>query len=145
MLLRLPEEESAATGPLEVSVRPGERVVVLGLIRNESGIVDNYDISVSGLPEGWWTVTPATAYLVPYGTSGNYEQEIQIHLHPPRTPEAEARAWPVEVVASSRAYETQVAGAPATVGVEAYQDVAAKLAPGSRVGPAEGAVQADGS
>ena len=129
LLLRLPEEESAATGPLEVSVRPGERVVVLGLIRNESGIVDNYDISVSGLPEGWWTVTPATAYLVPYGTSGNYEQEIQIHLHPPRTPEAQARAWQAEVVASSRAYETQVAGAPATVEVQAYQDVAAKLAP----------------
>ena len=129
LLLRLPEEESAATGPLEVSVRPGERVVVLGLIRNESGIVDNYDISVSGLPEGWWTVTPATAYLVPYGTSGNYEQELQIHLHPPRTPEAQARAWQAEVVASSRAYETQVAGAPATVEVQAYQDVAAKLAP----------------
>ena len=74
-------------------------------------------------------MTPATAYLVPYGTSGNYEQELQIHLHPPRTPEAQARAWQTEVVASSRAYETQVAGAPATVEVEAYQDVAAKLAP----------------
>ena len=129
LLLRLAEEESAATGPLEVSVKPGERVVVLGLIRNESGIVDNYDISVSGLPEGWWTVTPATAYLVPYGTSGNYEQELQIHLHPPRTPEAQAKAWPTEVVASSRAYETQVAGASVSVGVEAYEDVAAKLAP----------------
>ncbi len=129
LLLRLPEDESAASGPLEVSVRPGERVVVLGLIRNESGIVDNYDISVSGLPEGWWTVTPATAYLVPYGTSGNYEQEIQIHLHPPRTPEAQARPWQTEVVASSRAYEAQVAGAAATVEVEPYQDVAAKLAP----------------
>ena len=129
LLLRLAEEDSAATGPLEVSVKPGERVVVLGLIRNESGIVDNYDISVSGLPEGWWTVTPATAYLVPYGTSGNYEQELQIHLHPPRTPEAQAKAWPTEVVASSRAYETQVAGASVSVGVEAYQDVAAKLAP----------------
>ncbi len=103
--------------------------MLLGLIRNESGIVDNYDIAVSGLPEGWWTVAPATAYLVPYGSSGTYEQELQIHLHPPRVPQAEARPWSIEVVARSRAYETQVAGSPATVEIEPYQDVAAKLAP----------------
>ena len=129
LLLRLPDDDAAAAGAVEVSVKPGERAMLLGLIRNESGIVDNYDIAVSGLPEGWWTVAPATAYLVPYGTSGTYEQELQIHLHPPRVPQAEARPWSIEVVARSRAYETQVAGAPATVEIEPYQDVAAKLAP----------------
>ncbi|MGZ4179339.1 MAG: PASTA domain-containing protein [Solirubrobacteraceae bacterium] len=129
LLLRLPDDDAAATGPVSVAVKPGERVIVLGLIRNESGIVDNYDIAVSGLPEGWWTVAPATAYLVPYGSSGTYEQEIQIHLHPPRVPQAEARPWSIEVVARSRAYETQVAGAPATATIEPYQDVAAKLTP----------------
>ena len=128
-MLRLPDDDAAAAGAVEVSVKPGERAMLLGLIRNESGIVDNYDIAVSGLPEGWWTVAPATAYLVPYGTSGTYEQELQIHLHPPRVPQAEARPWSIEVVARSRAYETQVAGAPATVEIEPYQDVAAKLAP----------------
>ena len=129
LLLRLPDDDAAATGPVHVAVKPGERVVLLGLIRNESGIVDNYDIAVSGLPEGWWTVAPATAYLVPYGSSGTYEQEIQIHLHPARVPQAEARPWAIEVVATSRAYETQVAGAPATVQIEPYQDIAAKLTP----------------
>ena len=129
LLLRLPDDDAAATGPVHVAVKPGERVVLLGLIRNESGIVDNYDIAVSGLPEGWWTVAPATAYLVPYGSSGTYEQEIQIHLHPARVPQAEARPWAIEVVATSRAYETQVASAPATVQIEPYQDIAAKLTP----------------
>ena len=129
LLLRLPDDDAAAAGAVEVSVKPGERAMLLGLIRNESGIVDNYDIAVSGLPEGWWTVAPATAYLVPYGTSGTYEQELQIHLHPPRVPQAEARPWSIEVVARSRAYETEVAGAPATVEIEPYQDVAAKLVP----------------
>ena len=90
LLLRMPEDDGAASGPITTSVKPGQRVTVLGLIRNESGIVDNCDLSVTGLRDGWWTVTPATAYLVPYGTSGNYEQEIQIHLHPPRSPEARA-------------------------------------------------------
>ena len=129
LLLRLPDEESAAPGPVTVAVKPGERVIVLGLIRNESEIVDNYDFAVSGLPEGWWTVTPPTAYLVPYGTGGNYEQEIQVHVHPPRSPEAQAKLWSFEVVASSRAFEAPVASAPATVRIEPYQDVGAKLAP----------------
>ena len=128
LLLRLPDD-AAATGPVNLAVKPGERVTVLGLIRNESGIVDNYDIAVMGLPEGWWTVAPATAYLVPYGSSGKYEQEIQIYVHPPRVPQAEARPWLTEVVATSRAYGAQVASAPATVKIEPYQDVAAKLAP----------------
>ena len=129
LLLRLPDDDDAGAGAVKVSVKPGERAMLLGLIRNESGIVDNYDIAVSGLPEGWWTVAPATAYLVPYGSSGTYEQELQIHLHPPRVPQAEARPWSIEVVARSRAYETQVAGSPATVEIEPYQDVAAKLTP----------------
>ena len=90
--MRLPDDDGAAAGAVKVSVKPGERAMLLGLIRNESGIVDNYDIAVSGLPEGWWTVAPATAYLVPYGSSGTYEQEMQIHLHPPRVPQAEAQA-----------------------------------------------------
>ena len=140
LLLRLPDDDAAATGPLNLAVKPGERVTVLGLIRNESGIVDNYDIAVTGLPEGWWTVAPATAYLVPYGSSGKYEQEIQIYMHPPRVPQAEARPWSTEVVATSRAYGAQVASAPATVKIEPYQDVAAKLAPDRASGRLEGAV-----
>jgi beta-lactam-binding protein with PASTA domain len=129
LLLRLPDDDGVDAGPTTISVKPGERGIVLGLIRNESGIVDNYDISVSGLPEGWWTVTPATAYLVPYGTSGSYEQEFQVHVHPPRTPQAHAKPWAFEVVATSRAYQTQVAGAPATVRIEPYQELASKVAP----------------
>ena len=129
LLLRLPDDEGPAEGPIEVPVDPGGRVTILALIRNQGAIVDNYDLAVSGLPEGWWTVTPPTAYLVPYGAGGTYEQEIQIHLHPPRAPEAVARAWSLEVVAGSRAYGSQVACAPATVTIGPYQDLATELRP----------------
>ena len=40
--------------------------------------------------------TPST--WSPYGTGGTYEQEVEIHLHPPRAPEAEARIWELQVV-----------------------------------------------
>jgi beta-lactam-binding protein with PASTA domain len=129
LLLRRPEDEGPSEGPVEVAVEPGGRVTILGLIRNQGAIVDNYDLAVAGLPEGWWTVTPPTAYLVPYGAGGTYEQEVQIILHPPRAPEALAQPWQLEVTATSRAYGTEVARAPATVTIGPYQDVACELRP----------------
>jgi beta-lactam-binding protein with PASTA domain len=98
-------------------------------VRNQSEVVDNLDLSVRGMPDDWWTVTPATAYLVPYGTGGTYEQEIQIHIHPPRTPEAQARTWSIEVVVNSRAYGREVAAAPASVTFGPYFDVGTELRP----------------
>ena len=59
---------------------------MLALIRNTSGIVDNYALSVRGMPDSWWSIFPDTVYLVPYGAGGTYEQEVEIHLHPPRAP-----------------------------------------------------------
>lgn len=129
LMLRRPEDEGASEGPVALAVEPGARATILGLIRNQSDLVDNFDVSVRGLPDGWWTVTPATAYLVPYGTAGTYEQEVQIHVHPPRSPQAQARPWSFEVVASSRAYGTEVAAAPASVEIGPYFDLATELRP----------------
>ncbi len=127
--LRLPGEEGAGEGEVTVAVAPGARATVVGLIRNQSDVVDNFDLSVRGLPDGWWTIAPATAYLVPYGSGGTYEQEVQIHLHPPRTPQAQARPWSFEVVAVSRAYGGEAAAAAATVTIGAYTELGTELRP----------------
>ncbi len=113
LLLRLAGSDGAPPGVVAVDVEPGQEATILGLIRNQSGVVDNFDLWIRGLPDGWWTITPETAYLVPYGTAGMYEQEIQIQIHPPRRPEAQARPWAFEVVAESRAYGGEVAAAAA--------------------------------
>ncbi|HET6869915.1 MAG TPA: PASTA domain-containing protein, partial [Solirubrobacteraceae bacterium] len=134
LTLRRPDGENVDGQPVAVEVEPGARVTILGLIRNQSEVVDNFDLSVRGLPEDWWTVTPATVYLVPYGTGGTYEQEVEIHLHPPRVPEAHARAWPFEVVATSRAHGGQAATAPASVAVRPYFEIATELHPERRSG-----------
>lgn len=134
LTLRRGDGEHAEGQPVAVEVEPGARVTILGLIRNQSEVVDNFDLSVRGLPEDWWTVTPATVYLVPYGTGGTYEQEVEIHLHPPRVPDAHARAWPFEVVATSRAHGGQAATAPATVAVRPYFEIATELHPERRSG-----------
>jgi beta-lactam-binding protein with PASTA domain len=127
--LRLPGEDGASDEEVTVTVAPGQRVTILGKIRNQSDVVDNFDLSVRGLPDGWSTVSPPTAYLVPYGSGGTYDQEIQVHIHPPRTPEAQARAWSVEVVAASRAFGGEATAAPASVTITPYTEVATELRP----------------
>ena len=129
LTLRLPGDDSASPGPVAINVEPGMRVTITGTIRNQSDVVDNFDMWIRGLPEGWWTISPATAYLVPYGAGGTYEQEIQIHIHPPRAPEAQARPWAYEVVAESRAYGGEVVSAPASATIGPYFDVATELKP----------------
>ena len=117
---------------------PGGAVVLLALIRNQSGIVDNYDISVDGLPGEWWSVAPATVYLVPFGAAGgSYEQEVEIRLAPPRTAEAEARDWPIAVVATSRAHGAQVRSAPTTLAIGPFSELESELTPERRSGRIE--------
>ena len=94
---------------MAVSVVPGAEVTVLATVRNQGQIVDTFDLRVEGLPDSWWTITPAAVFLNPWGTSGDYEQEVQVRLHPPQTPESEARDWPLTVVARSRSLGADVA------------------------------------
>ena len=89
-------------------------------MRNQSGIVDNYDLRVEGMPQDWWSIYPGTVYLVPFGSGGTYEQEVEIHLHPPRGPEAEARVWELQVVADSKAHNIVAASAPLALHIPPY-------------------------
>jgi beta-lactam-binding protein with PASTA domain len=127
--VRKPGDE-AADAPVELTLVPGTRASLAVTVRNQSGIVDNYDLELRGMPEDWWTMTPPTAYLVPYGAAGgSYEQEATLQLHPPRSPEAEARAWPIEIVARSRAREEDAGSATATVTLEPYTEIESELRP----------------
>ena len=128
--LRLPEGDGGTPGEtLAVGVEPGGRARVVALVRNQSGIVDNYELSVRGLPADWWSIYPNTVYLVPFGTSGTYEQEVEIHLHPPRAPEAEARIWELQVAGESKAYQRQAAAAPLHLGIQPFEEFKTKLSP----------------
>jgi hypothetical protein len=127
--LRLPDEDAVKGETLAVGVHPGDRARVRALIRNQSGIVDNYQLSVQGLPEEWFSVLPDTVYLVPYGSGGTYEQEVEIHLHPPRAAEAEARIWELQVVAHSKAQQHTAATAPLLLGIQPFEQHETKVKP----------------
>jgi beta-lactam-binding protein with PASTA domain len=127
--LRLPDRDAAMDQALQTSVEPGQRDKVLALVRNQSGIVDNYVLTVDGLPDDWYAIYPDTVYLVPFGTGGTYEQEVEIHIHPPRTPQAEAKLWELTVVAHSKAHGTTAASAPLGLTILPYTETATKLSP----------------
>ncbi|MGD9570313.1 MAG: PASTA domain-containing protein [Thermoleophilia bacterium] len=136
--LRRPDDEGYASEPFGLSVDPGGSVMMRALVRNQSGIVDNYDLTVDGLPEGWWEAMPGTVYLVPFGAAGgSYEQEVEIQLAPPRSAEAEARDWPLTIVATSRATGAVVHSAPTTLTIGPYSELEASLAPERRSGRIE--------
>ena len=122
--------DEAADAPVELTLVPGSQALLTINVRNQSGIVDNYDLELRGMPEGWWTIDPPTIYLVPYGAAGgSYEQEATLRLQPPRSPEAEARVWPIEIVARSRAKEADAGSATAAVTLEPYSEIESELRP----------------
>jgi beta-lactam-binding protein with PASTA domain len=128
--LRLPEEEGAGGASVATKVEPGMHAVVRALIRNQSDIVDNYELGIEGMPAEWWTITPSTVYLVPYGApGGQYEQEVEVRLHPPRSPDAEARAWTLRVVAHSKAHGTPAGAASITATIGPYQEFETEVRP----------------
>ena len=133
--LRLPDRDAVKEQTLAVGITPGQRERVLALVRNQSGIVDNYELRVEGLPDDWWSIFPDTVYLVPFGTGGTYEQEVEIHLHPPRSPEAEARLWELRVVAHSKAYSRDATAPPFVLGDRALHRDRDQGPPRAREGP----------
>src|SRR5689334_619453 len=134
LTLRDPARADDPSAAVAVAVVPGVEVGVLATLRNQGEIVDTYDLRVDGLPEGWTTVSEPTVFLNPWGSSGDYQQDVLIRLHPPRTSAAEARAWPLMVVARSRTRGVDVAWAPATLTVQPFESTVMHVAPERRRG-----------
>ncbi|MBO9534072.1 MAG: PASTA domain-containing protein [Solirubrobacteraceae bacterium] len=127
-------EPPAAGAPAAIAIEPGQRGRVLATVRNQSDIVDNYDLTLEGLPEGWATLSPATVHLMPFRSSRTYEAEIEITLHPPRTPQAQARHWPTTVVATSRSSGERVATVPLEIGLLPFEQLELAAKPERRAG-----------
>jgi beta-lactam-binding protein with PASTA domain len=133
--LRLPEDDSATGGEVATRVEAGSATQLIALVRNQSGIVDNYDLHIEGLPDGWWTIAPSTVYLVPYGApGGEYEQEVTVVLQPPRAAEAEARTWPIRIVAVSKANGRPAGQATAALDITPYHELEAEMRPAQASG-----------
>lgn len=128
-LLRPDRKE--ADGALSLGVPAGGRVLFYARVRNQSDIVDSYVLRIEGLPDGWWTIDPPTAYLLPVDSREGYEEEIAVAVHPPKSWEAEARAWQFTVVVASQKHPPREARETAKVVIEPFWQIDAAVRPAS--------------
>jgi beta-lactam-binding protein with PASTA domain len=117
------------------AVEAGAALMFLATIRNESQIVDNYDLRVLGLPDDWALVAPAAAFLVPLGSGrGESEQPVRIEISPPRNHRSTAGVWTFELVALSRTTAQVAARAIAQFEVRPFQAWSVEVVPLVRSG-----------
>jgi beta-lactam-binding protein with PASTA domain len=116
-------------GGITLPVEAGGRATLIARVRNQSDIVDSYHLTVEGLPDGWWTIDPPTAYLLPMKARKGYEADIVIALHPPRAPSATAGVWNFDVVATSEKHAPRRASAQAAIDVAPFTSLFAAARP----------------
>jgi beta-lactam-binding protein with PASTA domain len=128
-------EAPAGGGPAAIALDPGRRGEVVALVRNQSTVVENFELRVEGLgSDAWVTISPATVHLLPYGSAGGYEQEVRITLHPPRDATAEARHWPLQVVASSLPSRSPAGSTELALVLRPFEQMELKVLPDRRAG-----------
>ena len=130
--LHAADAETPAGGTATARTRPGDTGMLKAVVRNQSGIVDNYELRIEGIDPAWWSTDPETLYLVPFGSAGTYEDEVEIRFHPPRSADAEARSWELVVVVFSKAAGGRVGAARATLVVDPFEEVEAEIRPRRR-------------
>jgi hypothetical protein len=130
VLLALPGADDATTGSVETAVEPGSSAGLAAFVRNRSGIVDHFDLDVRGLPPGWWTITPPTVHLLPFGSEGGgHEAAATVSLHPPRSSEAVAGPRTIRVIARSRSNAVERESNEALVRIAPFELFEGRLRP----------------
>ncbi|MFJ6431640.1 hydrolytic protein [Streptomyces sp. NPDC091416] len=112
-----------------VTVSPGAEATTTLTVRNDGDIVEAYTLDVVGDCAAWTTVEPARVSLYP-GTS----ETVTVRLAPPRSHEVAAGEVPLGVRVLPAEHPESVAVPEATVVVEPFRELRARLEPGRRRG-----------
>jgi hypothetical protein len=112
-----------------VTVAPGDTATTSVTVRNDSDIVEAYDLEVVGDCASWSTVDPPRVSLYP-GTS----ETVTIRLEPPRSPEVRAGETPLGVRVLPAEHPESVRVLETTVHVGEFRELHAELVPGRRRG-----------
>jgi beta-lactam-binding protein with PASTA domain len=100
LTLRAPGDDPQSPAPIDLRVEPGGQATVVATIRNETDVVSHFTIEVRGF-EDWWTAERTVVRLLPVSELRDFEQDVPIVLHPPRSPRATAGAWTFTVAVRS--------------------------------------------
>ncbi|MFI8088177.1 hydrolytic protein [Streptomyces sp. NPDC086080] len=112
-----------------VTVTPGDIATTTLTVRNDSDIVEAYDLEVVGDCAAWTTVEPARVSLYP-GTS----ETVTLRLEPPRSPEIRAGETPLGVRVLPNEHPDAVRVLETTVHVGEFHELRTDLSPRRRRG-----------
>jgi len=124
---------SVHIGPSTLRVVPGRTATLSVDVVNLGSVVDRFTCQVVGIPADWWSVIPDSFELFPetngrVASGGPTSGRFTVTIHPPRSPEALAREWPIgAMVTSEHTGQRQVE--EATLNVEGFGAVTASLSP----------------
>jgi hypothetical protein len=119
--------------PTTLRVVPGKTATLSVDVVNLASVVDRFSCQVVGIPADWWSVTPDSLELFPEtngraASGGPTSGRFTVTIHPPRSPDALAREWPIgAMVTSEHTGQRQVE--EATLNVEGFGAVTASLSP----------------
>ncbi|MGH3624883.1 MAG: hydrolytic protein, partial [Sciscionella sp.] len=120
---------SAELDMATMTVTPGGNASTTLTVRNDSDIVEAYELEVVGECADWTTVVPARVSLYP-GTA----ETVTVQLAPPRSPDVHAGEVPLGVRVLPVERPESVVVPETTVRIEAFDDLRANLVPHRRRG-----------
>ena len=91
----------ALPGGVAVVARAGAAVKLVATLRNEGALVDDYVVSVSGLPAGWAPVAVGEAHLLPLERRRDFQARVPFELLAPLAPQSTAKVWAFTVQVTS--------------------------------------------
>lgn len=129
----VPAAERFAEAPLEIE--PGKKAKIGGTIRNQSEIVDQFLVGVTGFGQWWTTEPPDGVHLLPFGTgdAASSQGEFTLYLAPPRSSVAKAGIYEIWIVISSAATRQVVERIRLLVAVSEFEQIELDIEPQIRV------------
>ncbi len=108
----------------QLSVEPGLATPATILVLNRGTLVDNFSISVAGIPAEWISSPAPTIRLMP-----NQQQSASFTISPPRTPKSKAGAYPLTIRVSSVAVPAETVKVKATLTVLPFTQFSSSMHP----------------
>jgi|GEM_PF-3056328 len=107
-----------------LTVEPGASISTLITLRKQGGQDERCQIMVQGVPEAWVSISPSVTTLSP-----GKEQEIQLSIHPPRTPESKAGPYSLTIQVVNQEARKQINEVKQALTIAPYSQFTTSLWP----------------
>ena len=124
---------SVSMDTFDLTVEPGGTGTISFTALNQATVVDHYQISVEGVPRDWVPDLPPLIRVLP-----GEEEEVNLVLQPPRSPQSRAGGYPVTIHVTSQDDPGQVASVKGNLTLTPYYQFSFDMRPQKQTGLVSG-------